>query len=124
VAAVPTQVVVALGAGSSLIERNEAVEYGCGESKHAAGTKPPHAFAQHRLPVVPRHVLDDVFAEDEVERLIVEGKRFRDSEANAGGSLPTQVRGEPAVDMPLAGSELQAPDRVGFQIGSYPCCAD
>jgi hypothetical protein len=116
--------VVALGAGSSLIERNESVEVGSGESKHAAGTERPDALAQHRLPVVPRHVLDDVFAEDEVERLIVEGKRFRDIEVNAAGSLPTQIRGEPAVDMPLAGSELQAPYRVGFQIGSYPCSAD
>jgi hypothetical protein len=73
---------------------------------------------------MPRHVLDEVFAEDQVERLIVEGKRLRDIDANAAGSLRTQVRGEPDIDMPLTGSELQAPDRVALQIGSYPCCAD
>ena len=105
---------VAVGTSLAKIKGQEAGEVGCRESKHAAGTERPCAFAQHLLPVLPRDVLDDVFAEDEVQRPVVEGERLGDIEVDAVCTLRAQVRGEPAVDVPLAGTELHAPDRVGL----------
>ena len=114
-------------AGPQLFERAPplhivgGIETGIGhtDTEHPSGDEHPATVTEHRHAVLDRHVLEHVFEESGLGRLVGEGQWTTEVPGDVGvGS--DQVDVHPAVDVVTARTEMQPEPRLLAQGGGLP----